>query len=378
MSRRAAALLALVALAAATGSASGAPTRERAESAHLGVLLPVPKPGDVVLARVVLRGRPGLGTKVTLKLRAVNADKLAPWITAVGGVVGLHRRPLKFVSAIAIVNKRQPGDRIPPGTHYQTRLAIELLDSNGAALDDTKKYFKIHVRIARDILTRFGQPDQQPLHDLFQPVDADADTPIQRAIARGFPVVPLAGFPARTTSSRRDTAPPNVILADVADVGKSACANDASHTEDAKKKTEGDLATKLAPVASTPASEKRCDLSRYSFKSLKLSYSVAGASYSVSGLGGSVCGDPLQTAWSIAYTSTGVGNGPRARSSRPRTRPRSKPGTFPGGSSFALKLQYLTEDDQTMKLSGVAKGQVTKVVASPAQAAVTSTAVSDC
>jgi hypothetical protein len=314
---------------------------------------------------------------VRLKLHALNADKLAPWITAVGGVVGLHRRPLKFVTAIAIVNRRAPGTPLPGGQRYATFLAVELLDAKGAAAADAKHYFKAHVRVGEDILTRFGQPDQQ-LTDLFQPVDADADTPLQRALARGLPVVPLAGYPPRSTSSRRDTAPPNVILGDVADVGKSACAEDAAHTEAAAKKVEGDLATTLTPVTANPTTEKRCDLSRYSFKNLKLTYSVSGAAYSVSALGGSVCGDPLQTPWDVSFTATGQGTRtvhPKFAAANPAT---LQTRTFPGGSSLVVKLQYLTEGATAMKVSGTPKGKVTKVVATPAQAAVASAAVSSC
>jgi hypothetical protein len=385
MLRRAAVVLVLAGLAAVPAGA-GTLTSEgkNAASAHLFVRIHIPRPGDMVLARVVVRGRPGIGVPVHLKLHALNADKLAPWITAVGGVVGLHRRPLKFVTAIAIVNKRPPktvaaGEKLP----YDFHLDVELLNAKGAEPADAKQFFSLHKRIAGDILTRFAQPGQQSLVDLFQPVSADYETPLQRAIERGFPVVPLAGFAARSPSALRSDPEPTQILTGVADTAKAACSNDADHTENAEKKLEEHLNTTLVQVTAKPSTTKRCDLSKYSFKGLKLSFSApktggGTSAYSLSSIAGSVCGDPLKTAWNVTFTSTGEGNrtaAPKFSAANPAT---IATRTFAGGSSLVAKLQYLTDDSPLMKVSGTPKGQVTKIVATPAQAAVTATAVDSC
>jgi hypothetical protein len=385
MLRRAAVLLVLAGLAAvpagATTLAAGGKSKA---SAHLFVRIHVPMPGDVVLARVVVRGRPGIGVPVKLKLHALNADKLAPWITAVGGVVGLKRRPFKFVTVIAIVNKRPPRTAGTEARNpYQPYLDVELLDAQGAKPADAKLFFSAHKRVAGDILSRFAQPGQQELVDLFQPVSADYDTPIQRAIERGLPVVPLAGFAARSPSGLRTDPEPTQILTGVADTAKAACSNDADHTEKAEKKLEEHLNTTLVQVTTKPSATKKCDLTKFSFKGLKLSFSApktggGTSTYAFSNITGSVCGDPLSTAWTVTFASTGEAN--RTASPKFSTANPATIGTrsFTGGSSLTAKLQYVTEDSPLMKVSGTPKGQVTKVVATPAQASVSSTAVETC
>jgi hypothetical protein len=379
---RAAGVVVLVLLATGAGGAAGSPAGTGAAAAHLHVRIKVPFPGDVVVARIVVRARPGIGVPVRLRLRALNADRISPTIAAVGGVVGLHRRPFKYVTTVVMVNRRMPHPR--PSTPYDRFLDVDLVNAMGATPADARQYFGAHIRVAWNIIAHFGAPRQQALLDLFQPVDADAETPLQRALAeRGLDAIPLAGLPARSTSSRQDTAPPTAVLTDVTDVAKSACANDAAHTESAKKKVEGDLATTLNPVGATPSGTKRCDLSRYSFKNLKLSYSAPNAAgvkaaFAVSNVAGSVCGDPAKTAWSVTFASTGEGTR-TAQATFSAANPYTIASrTFASGSSIAIKLEYATDSSPAMKISGTAKGKVANVAASPAQAALASTAVAEC
>jgi hypothetical protein len=319
---------------------------------------------------------------VRLRLKALNAERISPTVVAVGGVVALHRRPFKYVSSVVMVNRRMPHPR--PPTPYDHFLVLDLVDTRGATPADTRRYFAAHVRVAWNVLAHFGRPRQQALIDLFQPVDADAETPLQRALAeRGLDAIPLAGLPPRSPSSRTDTAPPATILLDTTDVAKSACSNDTGHTEKAEKKVEGDLATRLNPITTAPSASKRCDLSRYAFKNLKLSYSAPSAAgkkstFAFSGVAGSVCGDPAKTPWSVTYASTGEGNR-TAKAAFATANPYTiESRSFGSGSSIAVRLQYSTEDTPLMKISGVPKGKVSNVVASPAQASLTSTAVDTC
>ena len=373
----------VIALLAGAGSGSAAPTVERAATVHLHIRLAIPRPGDIVLARIVIRARPGIGVPVRLRLKALNADKLRPSIIAVGGVVSLHRRPLKYVSVVAIINKRL-GLRKPP-TPWDRFVDIDLVNAVGATPADAQQYFRAHVRVAHDIIAHFGEPNQQALLDLFQPVDGDTLTPMQQALAdRGLDSIPLAGLPARTTSALGQTAPPKAILTDSANAAKSACTNDADHTEKAVKHVEGDVAGPMNQVnANNPTTAKRCDLTRFSFKALKLSYSAPNASgalgsFAFSNIIGSVCGDPLKTAWNVTFASTGEGNKtaqPKFSTANPFT---IATRSFGAGSSLTAKLSYDTTSSPVMKVSGTPRGKVTKVVATPAQAAVTSTAVQTC
>jgi hypothetical protein len=367
----------VAALALGAGSAAGSPAEHWSAAGHLRVRIRVPFFGDIVVARIVVRARPGIGVPVRLRLKAVNADRLSPTIVAVGGVVALHRRPLKYVSTVVMVNRRMPHPKPPaPYDHF---LVVDLVDAKGATPADTHQYFTAHVRVAWNILAHFGQPRQQALLDLFQPVDADAETPLQRALAeRGLDAIPLAGLPPRSTSARSDTAPPATVLLDTADVAKSACSDDPGHTEKAEKKVEGDLATTLNPISSAPSQSKRCDLSSYSFKNLKLSYSLSKTAYSFSPVAGSVCGDPAKDAWNVSFASTGEGNRtahPNFATANPST---LETRTFGSGSSIAVKLEYSTDSSPLMKISGAAKGKIAGVVANPAQAALASTAVDKC
>lgn len=372
-----------VAVAAGAGSGTAAPTVERAAAVRLHVRIAIPRPGDIVLARIVVRARPGIGVPVRLRLKALNADKLRPSIVAVGGVVSLHRRPLKYVSVVAIINKRVALRK--PRTPWDRFVDIDLVNAVGATPADARQYFRGHVRVARDIITHFGEPGQQALLDLFQPVEGDTLTPMQQALAdRGLDSIALAGLPARTTSALRETAPPKAILADSADAAKSACSNDADHTEKAVKHVEGDVASTLNPVnANNPTTAKRCDLTRFLFKGLRLSFSAPNPSgalgaFALSNITGSVCGDPLKTAWNVTFASTGEGTRtaqPKFSSANPFT---IATRSFGSGSTLAARLQYDTTATPVMKVSGTPKGKVTKVVASPTQVAVTSTAVQAC
>src|SRR5207244_4404293 len=84
--------------------------------------------------------------------------------------------------------------------------------------------FRVHERIAGDILGHFGQAGTE-LPDLFQPVDADAETPMQRALReQGRLTVPLVGWPVRAVQGadgRADTDP-STVLNDVSDVALAA------------------------------------------------------------------------------------------------------------------------------------------------------------
>jgi hypothetical protein len=368
-------------LALGAGSAAGAPVHD-STAGHIRVKIRVPYFGDVTVARIVVRARPGIGVPVRLRLKVVNAAKLSPTIVAVGGVVSLHRRPFKYVSSIVVVNRRMPHKK--PPTPYDHFLLVDLVDAKGSTPAETHNYFAAHVRVAWNVLAHFGKPRAQATLDLFQPVDADAETPMQQAIhERGLDAIPLVGLGARSPSSTRDTAPPATILADTTDMAQSACSNDAGHTEKTEKKVENDVQTRLNPISTTPASAKPCDLTRYAFKNLKLAFTAPGeagpkSTFAFSAVAGSVCGDPAKTAWGVTYASTGQGTKtakPTFSSANPFT---IATRTFGTGNSITVKLQYATEDTPLMKISAVAKGKVTHVVASPAQAALTSNAVDSC
>ena len=381
--RGTAGVLALGALAfavAGAGSGAASPAAHGRAAAHLHVRIHVPLPGDIVVARVVLRGRPGLGVPIRLRLKAVNADKIAPAVVAIGGVVALHRRPLKFVSLIAMVNTHQPGTPPLAKGPFDRYLELDLLDAKGASPADAKVFYSARVHAALDILTNFGQVPEG-LRALFQPVDADTETPFQQAIHdRGLDAIPLAGTSERAPASAlRAFADPHAVLQDVGDVAESACNEDADHTKEASKKVEGDLATTLVSINSSLTGAKRCDLTKYAFKGLKVSFSLAKTAYSFSTIAGAVCGDPAKTAWDVTYTSTGAGNRtahPKFSSANPFTLETRR---FADGSTVALKLQYSTSGSgPTMAASGSPTGKIGSVVAQPAQAALTSTAVSSC
>ena len=146
-----------------------------------------------------------------------------------------------------------------------------------------------------------------------------------------------------------------------------------------------------APTPLGPKPPPPGKLVRYAFSGLGISFDgVVGGGVTqhddLSKISGSVCGNPLTTAWALIGTLT-IQQPQQPTITLPITGAydaatpngdvlfRADVG---GGSSMTVKLQYIAGATPQMRILGVPVGAITNIVVSPAQVPVTATSVAAC
>jgi hypothetical protein len=125
-------------------------------------------------------------------------------------------------------------------------------------------------------------------------------------------------------------------------------------------------------------STRKCEFSKYSFAGLKLSFSQGTASYAASNISGTVCGDPLKTAWSVTYSYTGTGSVKTSAKFATANPYAIRKQSFADGSTIAIRLRFTSDVSPKMTVEAVPSGKVGNVKVSPAETAVKVVKVEAC